>query len=246
MRGWEVHPPGAECKGCLCLSWSLGPCCHWRLPSGPSSMGLVVRVLPSLPPPASQTQWEPLGLQGWRAGWGQRARHLEAVSSPRVPGYLIIHHGEKGISISAVCFMRSPRCPAAVSKQHRLPSQQSWQRGLGPWRGGVPWRWQCLRWPSAQAPVSGSPPATPVGSGWEGRVATWAPAFFVSWERAQENAWKKSSSNFYFGLGSDCLAHSRSLRHRWASTSPGKGNKLHPFLPLPTMIFFFKSGLSGG
>lgn len=69
-----------------------------------------------------------------------QARHLEAVYFPLVSGYLITHHRGKEISISAVCFMRSPQCQAAVSKQQPLPSEQLWQ--AWPWvlQARVPWR----------------------------------------------------------------------------------------------------------
>lgn len=95
--------------------------------------------------------------------------------------------------------------------------------------------------PSARAPVSDSPPATPGGGAMGGSCCSLGTSLSSSPGKGDRTVHigKKNSNDFYFGLGSDCLAHSRSLRHQWASTSPGKGNEPHPFLPLPMMIFFF-------
>lgn len=79
---------------------------------------------------------------GSLGGVGQ-ARHLEAVSFQLVSGYLIIHCPEKGISISVVCFMRSPPVPSCcfqATSTSQLITLAGWPNK------GVLWGRQCLRW----------------------------------------------------------------------------------------------------
>lgn len=128
------------------------------------------------------------GAASWGGPGGAGAGRASGGScfSTLVSRYLIIHRGGKGISVSAVCFMRSPQCPAAVSKQHLLPSQQSWQAGLGACRGGCPTEVMVpgMAGDPAFRPLPGLLFLTrllllPEAVGWEGRVATWASAFLL-------------------------------------------------------------------
>ena len=174
--GWRSEEPGAQWNACPIYLCHLDPAVTRVPPSGLSSTSLAVNLLPRPPTPTSLPLPHELMSEDPEAtGLGEdgQARHLEAVSFQLVSGYLIIHYRERGISISVICFMRSPPCQAAVSKA--TPTSQGWPRQARRRAGrlgcsmetAVPgWLVTPAHRPSAQgAPACSLFPATPLAVG---------------------------------------------------------------------------------
>lgn len=145
--GWRSEEPGAQWNACPIYLCHLDPAVTRVPPSGLSSTSLAMNLLPRSPTPTSLPLPHELMSEDPEAtGLGEdgQARHLEAVSFQLVSGYLIIHYRERGISISVICFMRSPRAKLLFPKQPPLPRDGPGRPGVGPADSGAPWRRRCL------------------------------------------------------------------------------------------------------